>query len=248
MSKIQKLPKAPLQEVIFELLWEIGFDQQGSPVDSEFEFAQGLFANNVLPEFPVGKRTMPEGSPIKIYPKTIHQFWKAENKWPVLQIGPGIFAINDTEENYDWHNKFFPLIKNGIDKLEKSYRHSLVYKNVSLRYIDAVEMTIEERSDILKYVNDRFNLELSHGFSVPGSLSNLNLTQTFDVNEETKVSLIITDGVNKFNKPALIWQTHIISNARKDKSNIIEWVEMAHKITSNIFVDMLDKQFYDSFK
>lgn len=244
----RKLPKAPLQEVIFELLWEINFDQQGNPVDSEFEFAQGLFANTVLKDFPVRRRTIPEGMPIKIYPKTVHQFWKGNNEWPVIQLGPGILAINDTEKKYDWNTSFYPLIQNEMKILEDSYNHPLLYKNVSLRYIDAVEMSNEERSDILKYVNSRFNLELINKFKEPGNLSNLNLTQTFNVNDDTKLSIIINDGVNKFNKPALIWQTHITSNSKKEKEAVLEWTEKAHEITSNIFIDILGKDFYDSFK
>lgn len=247
-SQTSKLPNAPLQEVIFELLWEIGFDQQGNPVDNEFEFAQGLFASKVLKEFPIRKRTIPEGVPIKIYPKTIHQFWKDSNEWPVVQIGPGILAINDTELNYDWNSSFYPLIKKGIGLLEDSYDHDLLYKNVSLRYIDAVQMSSNERGDLLKYINSKFKIELFNKFTIPGSLSNLNLTQTFDVDQDTKVSLILNDGIDKFNRPALIWQTHILSNSRKNKSQVIQWVHNAHKVTSDLFVDILNKDFYDSFK
>jgi hypothetical protein len=56
VSHIEKLPNAPLQEVIFELLWVTENDEQGFPV---------------------------------------HQFWKGENEWPVVQIGPGILVVND---------------------------------------------------------------------------------------------------------------------------------------------------------
>lgn len=244
----RKLLNAPLQEVIFELLWEIDFDQQGNPIDQDFELAQGLFARGVLPSFPLRKRTMPEGAPIKIYPKTIHQFWKDENTWPVVQLGPGIMAVNETEHNYEWSTEFYPLLKNQINNLEDSYGKELIYKNASLRYIDAIEISEAERQSILKYVNSKFNFTISNNFSLPGSLSHLNLTQTFDVNNDTKLSLIINDGVNKFKKPAIIWQTHVMFNSRKKKDEIVSWINKAHDLTSQLFKDIIQKDFYDSFK
>ncbi|MGF1639163.1 MAG: TIGR04255 family protein [Cyclobacteriaceae bacterium] len=244
----QKLLNAPLQEVIFELLWEIGFDQQGNPLDSEFEFAQGLFAKEALKAFPQRKRTIPEGLPLKIYPKTIHQFWKGDNIWPVVQLGPGILAINDTEQNYKWEKTFYPLIKNQIDNLEKSYGHGLIYKTVSLRYIDAVEISKENKEALLEYVNSNFNVKLYNNFRITGSLSHLNLTQTFNIGNDTLVSLILNDGINKFNKPALIWQIHLVHNATKKKKDILLWADSAHKIASDLFKDILKKEFYDSFK
>ncbi len=243
-----KLGNAPLQEVIFELLWEIDFDQQGNPIDSDFEFAQGLFAKKVLEEFPLRKRTIPEGIPIKIYPKTVHQFWKGQNIWPVVQLGPGIMALNETEHNYDWIKKFYPLIKNQIGNLEECYSQELIYESASLRYIDAVEISESERIELLHSVNSKFNYELLNKFEFPGKLSHLNLAQTFDVDDDTKVSLIINDGINKFNKPAIIWQTHIISNSRKKKNEVISWVDLAHDISSKLFKDIVNREFYESFK
>ncbi|MFT5780256.1 MAG: hypothetical protein ACI837_003217 [Crocinitomicaceae bacterium] len=244
----RKLPNAPLQEVIFELLWEIDFDQLGNPVDQDYELAQGLFADKVRKDFPLRRRTMPEGAPIKIYPKTIHQFWKDHNVWPVVQLGPGILAVNETEHNYDWSSKFYPLIKKQIKNLEGSYGKELVYKNSSLRYIDAVEISEIDRQSILKYVNSKFNFSISNNFDLPGSVSHVNLTQTFDVDKDTKLSLIVNDGINKFKKPAIIWQTHIISNSRKNKEEIVSWVNKAHDLTSNLFKNIVNKDFYDGFK
>ena len=247
-NQIHKLPNAPLQEVIFELLWEIEFDQQGNPIDPEFEFAQGVFANQVLKEFPLRKRTLPESVPIKIYPKTIHQFWKGQNNWPVVQLGPGIMAVNDTEHNYDWKASFYPLLKKHIKILEESYGKELTYKSSSLRYIDAVEISDKERLELLLYINSNFNFELTNKFKIPGKLSHLNLTQTFDVDNNTKISLIMNDGINKFNKPAIIWQTHIVTNSRKNKKDILTWVNTAHEVTSELFKNVVNKKFYDSFK
>lgn len=244
---MNKLSKAPLQEVIFELLWDIEFNPQGNPFDPNFELAQGIFAKRVSDRFPERKRTLPEGIPLKIYPKAIHQFWKGSNIWPVVQLGPGILAINDTEVNYEWGESFFPMIKSGIDDLEESYEQQLMYKNVSLRYIDAVE--IETKSNnILDFINSKFNVRINNEFNYSGNISSINFNQTFDLEDGSKLSFIISDGRNKLNKPALIWQTYIFSNSKKTKQEIISWVNKAHEITSNTFKDSIKTDFYDSFK
>ena len=248
IGKTKKLPKAPLQEVIFELLWDVDFDQHGDLVDLDFELAQGVFAREISGEFPTRKRAIPEGIPIKIYPNAIHQFWKGPGAWPVVQIGPGVLAVNDTEVNYEWDSKFFPLVKRSIAHLEKSYEKELNYINVSLRYIDAIEIDDDDQSDFLNFINSKFKIKLSYDFEIPGSISNLNLTQTFSIDDETKISLIISNGKNKLNKPALIWQTYIFCKTKKTSTGVIDWVEGAHSLTSKTFVDILNSEFYDSFK
>ncbi|MEM6265159.1 MAG: TIGR04255 family protein, partial [Bacteroidota bacterium] len=224
-ASLKKLPNAPLQEVIFELLWEIGVDSLGNPFDSDFEFAQGLFAKEILKEFPVKKRTIPEGLPIKIYPKPIHQFWKQEEILPVVQLGQGILAINDSEKNYTWESSFFPLIKNSLKILEGSYDKELTYKSCGLRYIDAVAITTEEKNDLLGFVNSKFHINLSSQFEQPGDLSRLNYAQTFDLDKETQISLILNDGFNRLGNPAIIWQTFITTSQQKKHEEIISWVE-----------------------
>lgn len=243
-----KLPNAPLQEVIFELLWDIGFDQQGNYIDHEFEYALGVFSKHTMMEFPIRKRTIPEGVPVKFYPMTLHQFWKGQNVWPVVQIGPGIMAINDTEKNYTWDFEFYPLISKQVDILEEAYNNNLTYKNASLRYIDAIEISQDDNSNLLNFINLKFKIKLSNQFRLPGNLSNLSLTQTFDFDNDTTVNLILNNGSNKFNKPALIWQTHIVMNGKKGKRGILEWLNKAHIISSSLFKDTLTDEFYASFK
>lgn len=244
----RKLPNAPLQEVIFELLWEIDFDQLGNPIDPDFELAQGLFAKDVASDFPFRRRTMPEGAPVKIYPKAIHQFWKKENVWPVVQLGPGIMALNETEHNYEWDATFYPLIKKQMGILETSYGRELAYKSASLRYIDAVEISEDDRADLLNYVNSKFDFSIANNFDLPGSLSHLQMSQTFYIDEDTQLTLIMNDGINKFQKPAIIWQIHVHSNSRMNWEKVLSWVDHAHDLTSKLFKDILKADFYDSFK
>lgn len=46
-EQIHKLPKAPLQGLIFEVLWDIDFNEPGEPQDLEYELAVGVFASKI---------------------------------------------------------------------------------------------------------------------------------------------------------------------------------------------------------
>lgn len=246
---INKLPRAPLQEVIFEILWEIEVDQLGQPYDANFDLAQGAFAKAIRPQFPIIKKTIPDGVPEHLfYPKTVRQFWKEKDVWPVLQIGPGMFALNDTEANYEWDKTFYPLIYFGIKHLEESYEQSLQFKAVSLRYIDAVEVDDLEKNGVLEFINKNFKVNLGNNFSHLGEASNININQTFALDNNNKLSLIISDGKTKLDKPAIIWQIHIINESRMNKDEVLKWVNEAHIITSRTFKEIITEDFYGSFK
>lgn len=246
---VNKLPRAPLQEVIFELLWEIEVDQVGQPYDSNFDLAQGAFAKAVRPQFPIIKKTIPDGVPEHLfYPKTVRQFWKNKDVWPVLQIGPGMFALNDTEANYEWNKTFYPMIKFGIESLEDSYEQSLQFKAVNLRYIDAVEVGDLGEEGVLEFINKNFKVNVSNNFNHLGRASNININQTFTLENNNKLSLIISDGKTKLNKPAIIWQIHIVNESKMLKEEVLNWANNAHSITSQTFREILTEDFYDSFK
>ena len=52
ISNYKKLPNAPLQEVVFEVLWELQEDEAGMPYDAGFDLAQGVFARMAKECFP----------------------------------------------------------------------------------------------------------------------------------------------------------------------------------------------------
>lgn len=240
---IEKLPNAPLQEVVFELLWDIENDAAGYPFDPEFEMAQGIFAQKVRNQFPHQVRTIPEAFPIKIYPKPLHQFWKGENIWPVLQIGPGILAVNDIEENYTWRN-FREVIGYATKSLLRSFQKQMVIKNVSLKYIDAIEIPDKNYQ---AFINENFNINLTNISEPIGQLSNLSINETYSLDESGNYNLIITSGISKNNKPAIIWQSGIYKKNKLKTEEITEWLDYAHQIISNQFKKQIKESFYGSF-
>lgn len=240
---IEKLPNAPLQEVVFELLWEMDYDNSGTPFDPEFEFAQGLFAGKIKKDFPLHKRTIPEGAPFSIYPKPIHQFWKGDNQWPVIQLGPGILTVNDIEQNYTW-KKYKKLVLDIVQLLNDVYTKNLRFIFISLKYIDAVETKGE---NILDFINKNFNVSITNGFQKDNEVVNLKLNETFLIEKVGNLDVLISSGFNQEQKPAVLWQSNIFFKSKWIDVDITEWIDKAHDVVSNHFKEIVKESFYADF-
>lgn len=246
-----KLPNAPLQEAVFELRWTLDVtpeDQQ--EVDAGFELAQGKFQGLAEADFPFTQRLYPVSLPSTLLSyKVIHQFWRGENQFPVLQLGPGILTVNDTDKNYDWENEYFPLIERGINWLFDAYKNKLHPTYINLRYIDSVELkNYDFNGAWLDFVKDNLKLDLRNQFEHPGALKHFNISQSFALEEEAELNISVNSGVQaKTGVPLLIWQTGVVITGNLDRKKILTKVQDAHQHASTLFKEMTKGPFYGSF-
>ncbi len=242
-----KLKNAPLQEVIFELFWKLPLDENGFPYDPGIDRALGKFETDIIRLFPVYKRTIPEGLSLRVYPKPIHQYWKGELLWPVIQIGPGILTVNDTDLNYSWNDNFQANVQRAVEALKKSYATGLQLERVKLQYIDAVEYDpiAEAPQD---FIARNMNTELQNRHQVLGSARGVNVSQSFQVQHDSALLLNIQTGKhNKTGNPAIIWITAVEKVGVFDFQYLNDWLEFAHETSSKTFVNMLNPEFYAGF-
>lgn len=251
-SEILKLPNAPLQEVIFEVKWDLDISQDTLlSYDSGFDMAVGIFYSFVKNEFKSQKAKFPPGillpqEFLNNQPK--YQYWTNDNTWPVMQLGHGIFTINDTEANYQWEKSFFPLIKKGLIYLQNSYSKSLNFNFVSLRYIDQISTKDYNFSDWLSFMKDNLNFEIENKFDPKGSLKKFQYTQVFDLKNGSELEIVISNGKKNNNEDILVWETSISNNNAFTQVSIIDWLDSAHKITSQLFKEICKDDLYNSFK
>jgi len=245
VMRSKKLKNSPLKEAIFELSWQSPLDQTGFPLDKEFELVLGKFQSAIANDFPIYKRTIPANAPLKIYGRPIHQFWKGELKWPVVQLGPGILTVNDTDENYVWDPNYRQTIHSAILALTQSYNHQRSFNRLSLKYIDSVDISLV--SEASKFVSENLQTNIMNGFEVPGELSGLNIHQVFSVSG-SQIAITIQTAVNNSNgKPAIMWITSVEKNGSFSVENVLSWIDEAHTIASDLFVKMLNPKFYELF-
>src|SRR5690606_34121562 len=121
--------------------WPLQPDTSGQQlIDPEYAFALGKFQDALKDAFPHHVAKFPSEVPYQLLNyQTAHQFWQKNKQWPVVQLGPGIATVNDTEQNYEWKKTYLPNVETMLKALQKSYG-KLVFKSLSLRYIDVVRV------------------------------------------------------------------------------------------------------------
>lgn len=247
-----KLPKAPLQEAIFEIRWELEIEPAtNQQSDIGFPLAQGKLQSIVKDRFPIFQRKIPVGFPDQLFHyQIVNQYWSGSEKWPVLQLGPGIFTVNDTDDNYDWPKTYFPLVKQALEWIYLAYDGKLKTNNATLRYIDSVKIKdygYEEKWQ--DFVKDNFNFSFENHFDSRGSLRKLQFDQYFEMPDQSSLHISMNSGkYRKSDDQALIWQTAVTRNNRFEKDSLILWLEQAHAVTSDLFREMTKPKFYASFQ
>src|SRR5690606_29676748 len=114
--------------------------------------------------------------------QTVHQFWKGDNQWPVVQLGPGIATVNDTEQNYEWEGTYLPNIKKALEALNRSY-NQVSFNSLSLRYIDVVRVADYGFTNWRDFVQTHINFGFENHFNTRGSLVGLNFEQSFGLED-----------------------------------------------------------------
>lgn len=241
MSK-KKLSKAPLKEVIFELFWKMTHGPAGELTDPGYSLAIGGFANDIKSDFPVRKQVMPDG--VSIYPHPQYQFWKEEATWPVIQIGPGMLAVNDTDKNYSWENNFKGNIQRAVNALISSYELNPKFEKVRLQYIDAIDLP-DLVDEIESVIYEKLQTSISRKYVVPGKLKDLAINQSYKLDDGSVLSLNIRNGRNNLtSKQAIVWTTLVEYKGTFDANFLLSWLEDAHSLASDIFVKVLNPTFY----
>jgi uncharacterized protein (TIGR04255 family) len=245
---MSKLPKAPLQEAICELKWQLQPDESGKQlIDPEFVFALGKFDKIIRQEFPFRVSKFPSQIPSHLLQyQAMHQFWKAENTWPVVQLGPGIVTVNDTEKNYEWSDTYLPNILKTLDALGNSYGN-LQFNSLSLRYIDVVRVADYGFKSWEQFVHKHLNFEFNNRFDSRGELAQFHFEQSFEIKELGMLNLAFNNSLNNKNEDIFIWQTAVYRQSECKLDDIQAWLTRAHDCTSEVFKDICKNDFYASF-
>ncbi len=245
---MSKLPKAPLQEAIFEMRWLLEPDATGRGlVDTQYEFALGKFQDTLKANFPFHVPKFPsEVMHRMLNYQTMHQFWHGENQWPVVQLGPGIATVNDTDQNYEWEKTYLPNIDKVLLALKKSY-NELNFDSLSLRYLDVVRVADYGFTNWRDFVSEHINFQFENQFDTRGDQVSLNFEQTFNLNELGFLNLNFSSGQNNRKEDVFIWQIAVTKQGSVTDEEVLPWLDEAHECTSALFVEICKKEFYGSF-
>lgn len=252
------LTNKPLVEAIFELRWQLqGKAPSGEQIDPHYKILVSRMYDRAKEEYPFSEPLATADIPERFAAYNIqYRFRKAEDGWPLIQLGPGIITLNDTKA-YTWEdfrNRIFDLLVIFSESHPESSNLSL--NLLMLRYIDAVKFDYGE-NDAFEFLRGKMktNIEMRHKLFESNRLSqmpsSLDLRFSFASIEPAGVaSLRIATG-EKNGENSLVCET-IFRSLGKDTQLAIEkvnvWVEDAHRVAHDWFFGMIEGDLLEEFK
>ncbi len=94
----EPLRNPPLVEALVEVRWELVEKAPGVHFDPHYQFLLGTFRESLNEEYPFHEPLPTSALPDEITGGQVkHRFRAAKDAWPLVQIGPGIMTVNETE-------------------------------------------------------------------------------------------------------------------------------------------------------
>jgi len=252
------LKNKPLVEAIFELRWNLQETGPGLRVDPHYKLLIGRLYDKIRDEYPFHEQLPVAAIPDEIAGYVVqHRFRKEKDVWPLIQIGPGILTVNDTE-GYVWED-FEKRILQAVDVLFEVYpkpKKDLKIDRLLLRYIDAVSFDFEN-DDIFTFLRDQvkteinFHQRLFEDARVQKLPLGLDLRWSFvSIEPRGAIHLRFVRGKRK-DSDALVWETMVESVSEcvpNLKNEIADWVKKAHDLTDDWFFKLIEGELLRRFE
>jgi len=253
----KNLKNKPLVEAIFELRWELQGEQPGMKKDPHYRILVGSIYNRFKDEYPFHEQLPTATIPDEIAGYIVqHRFREGEDKWPLIQIGPGVITLNDTEK-YVWED-FEKRIASVIDTLFETYPEPVNFRvsGLLLRYIDAIDFDYE-KEHVFNFLKENMKIhveleqKLFEGTGVDKLPLGFDLRFSFPSTEPNgTMHLKFARGKRK-EVDALIWEIAVQLtgiDTPKVKEEIIAWVAQAHSLSRDWFFKTIEGELLRRFE
>jgi uncharacterized protein (TIGR04255 family) len=254
----KNLKYKPLVEAIFELRWNLQEPVPGMKIDPHYKLLIGRLYDKLNDEYPFHEQLPAAAMPDEIASYTVqHRFRKDKDKWSLVQVGPGIITVNDTE-GYLWED-FEKRALQAVNTLFEVYpdsKNNLKVNRLLLRYIDAIAFDFE-KNDIFAFLKEQLKTEVSlhqklfEDTRVEKLPLGLDLRFSFASTEpKGAIHLRFVRGKRK-ESDALIWETMVESVSEgvpKVQNEIADWVKKAHNLTDGWFFKLIEGELLRRFE
>ena len=257
MPMRQPLAEKPLVEAILEVKWALTSPAPGIQIDPHHKILVGRLYDRIASTYPEHEQLPTATMPDEIVGQTVmHRFRVAKNDWPLIQIGPGILTVNDTD-TYVWLD-FRDRCITAVTKLFESHpkQEDLRVESLVLRYIDAVPFDYE-KEDVFEYLRDKLKVvvtlpvSLFSGIGVSSRPHHFNWQSSFRCSTPSgAVSLGFATGHRRREK-VLLWETVVQSTGEAVPSmpeGFDSWLDSAHDITDDWFFKLIEGELERRFR
>ena len=252
------LRNKPLVEAIFELRWNLEEHSPGIKVDPHYKLIIGRLYDKLNGEYPFHEQLPAAAMPDEIAGYIVqHRFRKDKDKWPLIQIGPGIMTVNDTE-GYVWED-FERRIIQAVNTLFEVYpesKNNLKVNRLLLRYIDAIAFDFE-KDDIFNFLREQMKTKIDlyqnlfEDTGIGKIPLGLDLRFSFASREpKGAIHLRFARGKRK-ETDTLIWETMVESvsaDIPEIQNAVANWIKIAHNLTDDWFFKLIEGELLRRFE
>jgi uncharacterized protein (TIGR04255 family) len=252
----KQLKSKPLIEAILEVRWGPPTPPPKLQADPHYKLLLGRFYDRVQTDYPVHEQLPTALLPDEMVHQTVqHRFRAGENDWPLVQLGPGIFTINETAK-YHWPD-FEARADAAVKKLLEAHPRvsDLRVESLILRYIDAVGFDYQ-MEDVFAFLQDKMRVSIS----LPEELFNPEVVisrphnfawqTTFQCRKPAGVVVLKFDTGQKETKPLLRWETMVVSSGGdvpEMPQSFDAWLVAAHEVIDDWFFKLIAGELEDRF-
>jgi uncharacterized protein (TIGR04255 family) len=248
MAHGDDLLRKPLAEAFFELRWKM----EGGPppvpfVDPQYKLLVGsLFDKLRNGGYAFHEQLDTARVPDELVPYLIqHRFRPADGGYPLVQVGPGVFAVNDTE-GYSWAT-FKPRVVEAVGHLAEAYSGDLAPLSFTLRYLNAVPFDFDA-DDLFSYFRENLKVTIDYPAAlfteqpVERRPRSVNLQSTHVLTNPNGVVMVKFGSAEVFGNARLIWELQVQSagNDVPPLTNLEPWLEQAHDVARAWFFTLIE--------
>ncbi len=251
---LEKLPNQPLVEALFEFKW----GRPDVPESLGYPIVVGSLYGKLKDRFPEIIDLPANMVPSSITTHLVrHQFRRAKDQWPIIQVGPGIMTVNENEGYTGWP-AFFDVIGNALRHLCDAHPkpEAIQPQSFLLRYINAIDFD-SERGDALNFLAEHLKTGIRLDetvFSVGDprrNPSSLILRLSFALKEPQGTVIVQFSSGAKSGKPAIIWELMVESSPpgiRDLRADADTWLKSAHAVIEHWFVALSRGTLLENFR
>ena len=239
----------PLIEVITEVRWQLQplLAIPNAAIDPHFSvFAREFTERAKAGGFGLVERLVPEQMPTEMFPYApLIRYRRSLTQWPLLQLGPGVLAVNNVPPYQGWAS-YRAYLEQAVAWLFATYpmpEKYLTITKLEVRYLDGFTKTLGY-STYLDFMNNSLNF----GVKVPDRIAELSEApqnaviaveiQLPSVSPKNSMAVLKSSPGKVRNDDALIMEllcrTEHNADVQKPEA-ILQWMDSAHNLVRDVF-------------
>jgi uncharacterized protein (TIGR04255 family) len=247
---MNRLPNAPLIEVIFELSWKV----ETSDERERFQFLLGDMYTKLKDKYPVRESLVDypvAGVGVLIDSfnnRPLYRFRVEKDSHPLYQLGPGLLSVNTTGEVYTWEN-FEQEILHVFKEFRKSYGSPPIPAfDIALKFMDFYEFDFEN-NNAYDFLKKYLHLQIEHSMQSEKHYPSYVYFSAGHQEEEGSFTFTINRGLLRYKKEGILVETCLAKKKMEhiDGDEVPLWIKGAHNYLSNVFKKMTAGEMYASF-